>query len=55
MFFFIIFAAMGWPSLEPEVFSQVANERLYGELVGIALAMLGLVCLQYWQNRRQAL
>ena len=40
--------------LDPAVFDQVVNERLFGESVGIIAAMLGLAFLQYWQNRRQA-
>ena len=51
MFFFMIFVAIGWHGLEPEAFDLTTGERFYGELAGIAAAMVAIVFLQWWQNR----
>ena len=51
MFFFMIFVAIGWHGLEREAFDLTTGERFYGELAGIAAAMVAIVFLQWWQNR----
>ena len=54
MFFFMIFVAIGWFGLDPEAFRQSVAERFYGELFGIASAMVAIVFLDWWQRRRPA-
>lgn len=54
MFFFMIFIAIGWPGLDPELFDLTANERFYGEFAGILAAMVAIIFLQWWQTRRSA-
>lgn len=53
MFFFMIFAAAGWPNLDPAAFEQTVNERFFGETVGVVIAMAALVFLHWWQARSQ--
>jgi hypothetical protein len=52
MFFFMIFVAIGWQGLEREAFDLALRERLYGEIAGVVTAMVAIVFLQWWQNRR---
>lgn len=52
MFFFMIFVAIGWQGLEPEAFDLTLRERFYGEIAGVVAAMVAIVFLQWWQNRR---
>jgi len=52
MFFFMIFVAMGWPALDQEAASLTIGERFYGESVGIGLAMVAIVIMQWWQSRQ---
>ena len=52
MFFFMVFVAMGWHGLDPEAFDLALKERFYGETVGVVAAIVALVFLQWWQNRR---
>jgi hypothetical protein len=52
MFFFMIFVAIGWQGLEREAFELTLRERFYGEIAGVVTAMLAIVFLQWWQNRR---
>ena len=50
MFFFMVFIAMGWPELESSVYELTIFERFYGELAGVAAAMIGILFLAWWQR-----
>ena len=52
MFFFMVFIAMGWPELESSVYELTVAERFYGEIVGVAAAMIGISFLLWWQKSR---
>jgi len=52
MFFFMVFVAIGWPTLEPETFDLTIRERFYGEIVGVAAAMIAGTILLWWQKSR---
>ena len=52
MFFFMVFAAMGWHGLDAETFDLTVKEKFYGETMGVAAAMIGVVFLQWWQRSR---
>ena len=54
MFFFMIFAAIGWHGLEGDRFELTVWERLSGESVGVLIAMAALAYLQWQRNRRQS-
>lgn len=53
MFFFMVFVAIGWHGMEPDTSSLTIRERFYGELWGIAAAMVAIVFLQWWQTYHQ--
>lgn len=52
MFFFMVFVAIGRPALEPEAFDMTIRERFYGEIVGIAVALIAISILLWWQKSR---
>ena len=51
----MVFVAIGWQGLDPEAFDLTVAERLYGETDGVIVAMLAIMFLQWWQNRRNQL
>ena len=55
MFFFMIFVGMGWQELDAETLALSVHERFYGELWGIAVAMIAILFLQWWyvQHRKR--
>jgi hypothetical protein len=55
MYFFMVFVSIGWQGLDPEAFDLTVAERLYGETAGVMVAMLAIMFLQWWQNRRNEL
>lgn len=54
MFFFMIFVALGWPSLEASILDLTIRERFFGEIVGIITAMAGISILLWWQKKFQS-
>ena len=55
MYFFMVFVAIGWLGLDPGAFDLTVAEKLYGETAGVMVAMLAIMFLQWWQNRRNEL
>ena len=47
MCFFMVFVAIGWLGLNLETIDLTVTERLYGETVGIMVAMLAIIFLQW--------
>jgi len=52
MYFFMVFVAIGWQGLDPEAFNLTVAEKLYGETAGVVAAMMAIMFLQWWQQRR---
>ena len=51
MFFFMFLIALGWTAFDPETLDLTFWERVSGEGVGVAIAMLAIVFLQRVQTR----
>jgi hypothetical protein len=51
----MVFVAIVWQGLDPEGLDLTVTERLYGESAGVMVAMLAIMFLQWWQNRRNEL
>lgn len=52
MFFFMFLIALGWTALDPETLNLTFWERVSGEGVGVAIAMLAIGFMQWLQTRR---
>ncbi len=53
MFFLTIYFAGGWQGLQTEALELTINEKIVGELVGVALAFISIGLLQFWEKLRR--
>jgi hypothetical protein len=51
MFFFMFLIALGWTALDPETLDLTFWERVSGEGVGVAIAIIAIGFLQWLQSR----
>ena len=52
MFFFMFLIALGWTTLDPATLDLTFWERVLGEGVGVAIAMLAIGFLHWLQTRK---
>lgn len=52
MFFFLIALGIGWASLSPSALETTANERLWGETIGVVLGMAAIFAFELLYRRK---
>jgi len=53
MLFLTIFLASGWRGMEADVFELTIYEKVVGETIGVAIAMIALILLQAFGKQNQ--
>ena len=53
MFFLTLYIAGGWQGLQPDVLELTINEKIVGEIVGVVIALISIVLLQFWEKQRK--